>query len=117
MVSPRRGASTLGCLLTLLVLAAIAYFSFNVGEVYWRFYAFRDAMRQEARFAGHNSDDVIKRRLRAKADSLGLPEGARQVRVRRQGRHLSIWTEYYENIELPLVVKEVYFNPQVETAF
>ena len=117
MVTRRAGASTLGCLVLLLIVAALAYFAVNVGEVYWRSYQFGDAMRQEARFAARNSDDIIRGRLRAKADSLGLPEGAQHIRIRRSPHHISIWTEYYDNVELPLVVKEVYFNPQAETSF
>lgn len=112
---PRRGASSLGCLVSLLVIAAIAYFGFNVAEVYLRYFEFRDAMQQEARFAARRSDADIRRRLRAKADSMGLPEAAGRVRVRRAQRHISISSEYYDNIELPLMVREVYFNPHVET--
>jgi len=59
MVSLRRGTSSLGCLFSLLVLAAIVYFGVNVGEVYFRFYQFQDAMRQEVRFAAHNNDALI----------------------------------------------------------
>jgi hypothetical protein len=117
VVIGRRGASKLGCLVSLLVVVAIGYFGINVGETYYRFYRFQDAMHQEARFAAHNTDDVIKRRLAAFADSIGLPESARRVNVRRRDRHISIWCEYYDHIELPLYVREVYFNPSIEATF
>ena len=65
MVRPRRGSSSLGCLFILLLLSAAGYFAVNVGEVYFRFYQYKDAMRQEVRFASHNSDQVILRHLRA----------------------------------------------------
>jgi hypothetical protein len=58
-------------------------------------------MRQEVRFASHNSDQVILRHLRAQADSLGLPEAAGEVTLQRSGRHIEIESEYYEHIELP----------------
>ena len=73
MVS-RKGRSSLGCLLILLVLAAALYVGVNIGEAYWRFYEFQDAMRQEVRFAKQIPDDRIKLHLAALADSLGLPE-------------------------------------------
>jgi hypothetical protein len=114
---PRRGKASLGCLFSLLILVAIAYFAFNVGEVYLRAYRFEDAMKAEARFAGRRTDDEIKRRLRARADSLGLPEGARTVRVRRTPAKVIIWAEYYDPVELPLFVKDLYFNPQAEGEF
>ena len=47
MVS-RRGRSSLGCLFALLIIAAAMYFGVNIGEAYWRFYEYQDAMRQDA---------------------------------------------------------------------
>ena len=117
MVRSRRGRSTLGCLIPLLIVAAIIYFGINIGEVYFRFYQFQDAMRQEVRFAAHNSDAVIIRRLQQEADSLGLPEGAGVVTLQRDGRHIEMESEYYEHIELPLMVREVHFNPHAEGIF
>jgi hypothetical protein len=117
MVRPRSGRSSLGCLFTLLVLAAIVYFGVNVGEVYFRFYQYQDAMRQEVRFAAHNTDAVILRHLREEADSLGLPEAAGLVTLQRDGRHIELESEYYEHIELPLTVREVHFNPHAEGIF
>jgi hypothetical protein len=117
MVRSRSGRSSLGCLFTLLVLAAIVYFGVNVGEVYFRFYQYQDAMRQEVRFAAHNSDAVILRHLREQADSLGLPEAAGLVTLQRDGRHIELESEYYEHIELPLTVREVHFNPHAEGIF
>ena len=117
MVSARPGRSTLGCLIPLLLVAAVIYFGINVGEVYFRFYQFQDAMRQEVRFAAHNSDAVIVRRLQQQADSLGLPEAAGVVTLQRDGRHIEMESEYYEHIELPLFVREVHFNPHAEGIF
>lgn len=114
MVTLRRGSSSLGCLFTLLIVAAVLYFGVNAGEVYFRYYQYKDAMRQEVRFAAHNSDAVIIRHLRAQADSLELPEGAHNVVVQRDGRHIEIEAEYYDHIELPLTVREVYLNPHAE---
>ncbi len=113
----RRGRSSLGCLTALLILAAAAYFAVNLGEVYLRAYRFEDAMKVEARFASRRTDEEIRRRLRARADSLGLPEGARTVRVRRTPSKVVIWAEYYDTVELPLFVKDLYFNPQAEGEF
>ena len=117
MVRSRQGSSSLGCLFALLLLSAAGYFAVNVGEVYLRYFKFKDAMRQEVRFASHNSDQVILRHLRAQADSLGLPEAAGEVTLQRDGRHIEIESEYYEHIELPLYVREVRFNPHAEGIF
>ena len=117
MVRPRTGSSSLGCLFALLLLSAACYFAVNIGEVYFRFYQYQDAMRQEVRFASHNSDQVILRHLRAQADSLGLPGAAGEVTLQRDGRHIEIESEYYVLIELPLFVREVRFNPHAEGIF
>lgn len=117
MVTPRRGLSSLGCLITLLCAAAAMYFGLGVFEHYYKFYSYQDSMRQEVRFAGHNSDAVILRTLRQRADSLGLPEAAGEVTLQRDGRHIEIESEYYVNIELPMYVREVRFNPHAAGIF
>ncbi len=117
MVNIRHGRSSLGCLFTLLMIAAVLYFGINAGEHYWRFFEYQDAMRQEVRFAAHNGDPVILRHLRTKADSLELPEAAGEATVQRDGRHIEIESEYYVHIELPGMVREVRFNPHAEGIF
>ncbi|MBC7895921.1 MAG: hypothetical protein H7066_10930, partial [Cytophagaceae bacterium] len=74
---------------------------------------FRDAMVQEARFASKNSDDAIRRRLLALADSLGLPDGAGAVRVRRSANRITISSEYHESVEFPMYVRTLRFAPTV----
>lgn len=117
MVRARRGVTKLGCLLGLLIVVALGYFVVQAGEVYLRFYQYQDAMRQRVRFAGRKTNQQIIRELRAKADSLGLPEGAYGVRVRRVGRYIAIEAEYYDTMEFPGFVREVYLNPHAEGAF
>jgi len=117
VVSARTGRGALGCLVPLLLLAALAYFGANVGEVYLRYYRFRDAMQQEARFAGRRGDGEIRQRLAAVADSLGLPESAQQVRIMRTPRSISISSSYYERVELPLTVRELRLHPKAESTF
>ena len=117
MVTPRRGLSSLGCLVSLLLAAAVMYFGVGIGEHYFRFYQYQDSMRQEVKFSAHNSDALILRHLRERADSLGLPEAAGEVTLQRDGRHIEIESEYYEHIELPLIVREVRFNPHAEGIF
>ncbi len=117
MVKARAGKGALGCLVSLLIVSAVLYFGVNAGRTYWNYVQFQDRMKQEARFAQHRSDVTIARRLREYADSLGLPEGAQKVNVRRRGRTIQIWAEYYENVELPLMVKEFFFHPQAVGTF
>lgn len=106
------GRSSVGCLLMLLILAVALYFGVNVGEAYWRFYEFQDAMRQEVRFAKQISDDRIKLHLAAYADTLGLPEEAADITVNRTNSEISVSADYSERVELPLLVREIRFSPR-----
>jgi hypothetical protein len=110
----RRGASSLGCLFTLFVVAVVVYYGINIGEVYWRFYEFQDDMKQDVRFANNMSTAKILQHLRARADSLGLPEDAQDITIKRTLKEISIDAEYTEYIELPFKVKERVFRPHAE---
>lgn len=110
----RSGRSSLGCLLVLLVLAAALYVGVNIGEAYWRFYEYQDAMRQEVRFAKQIPDDRIKLHLAALADSLGLPQHAGEVAVDRTSASIAVSAEYTERIELPFFVHLIRFAPHAQ---
>lgn len=117
MVS-RAGKSSLGCLTSLLILAAGVYFGVNLFEVYWRFYEFQDAMKQEVRFASQIPDDAMRRHLAAFADSAGLPEDAGHVIVKRGrvqgGTSVRVSADYFERVELPLFARDLHFAPHAE---
>lgn len=113
----RPGKGQLGCLMMLLIVSTVGYFAVTAGQSYWNYVQLQDRMKQEARFAAHRSDGAIRRRLEAFADSIGLPEQARKIKVRRRGQTIEIWTEYYEHIELPGYVKEFHFHPQAVSTF
>ena len=117
MVRTRRGASRLGCLVSVLLAVTVVYFGFNIGEVYLRFFRMKDAMAQEARFAQTRSDNDIRLRLAAVADSLGLPDEASRIIVNREASRIIIRTSYTERVELPLFVREIRFSPQVVRPF
>ena len=108
----RRGASTLGCLVSLALFLAAAYYGIHVGGIYWRYYELLDDMRQQAIFAGQNTDDVIQGRLTAQADSL-LGNSPR-FRIQRGNRRVIIDTEYTENVDLPLLKRAFILRPRVE---
>jgi hypothetical protein len=117
VVSRRAGRSNFGCLLTLLLLVTGVYFAVNVGEPYVRYYRYLDGMKQEARFSARFTDEEIQRHLSSLADSLGLPEAAGRVRVRRASNRISLSTSYYERVEMPLIVRDILFVPQAEWTY
>ena len=117
MVIGRRGRANFGCLLGLLVTVTAIYFAMSVGEPYWRYYRYLDGMKQEARFSARFTDDEIQRRLASLADSLGLPEAAGKVRVRRASNRISISASYYEHVEMPLIARDILFTPQADWSY
>ena len=105
----------MGCLFGLLLIAAVVYFGVSAGEAYWRFYQFRDDVQQEVRFAGHSTNEAILTRLRAAADSLGLPEAAGHAIIPRAHGVISIQPYHHEPVELPGHVPELHFHPRAES--
>ncbi len=113
----RSGKSSYGCLVFIVLVGATLYFGFNLGNVYWRAYQFQDAMTQESRFAARNGNEIIIAHLRAQADSLGLPEGAKKIQIRRKPSQIWIWSEYIEVVPLPWKDQEINFSPHTERVF
>lgn len=115
----RRGGGALGCLVPLLILTIIGYFAVHASDAAFRYYRFRDAMQQEARFSvrPRRTDDVIRERLRALADSLELPPEARRIDVIRSESGIWISAEYAEEIDFPFFSKRIEFRPKAEQRF
>jgi hypothetical protein len=110
----RRGESRIGCLLPILLLALAAYFAVDFGEAWFRFYQFKDAMGQEARFSSDKTDAQITTRLSALADTLQLPPGAELITIERTPATITISSDYDEVIRLPLKKERViHFHPSV----
>ena len=114
MVRTRRGMTKAGCLFTLLLFVAGIYFGGKVGKVYWDYYQYEDTMKQHARFAETLTDRQIFDRIVAKADSLGLPDEAKEVSVERTGRHIAVSADYVVMVELPLHNRSFHFSPRFE---
>lgn len=114
----RRGTSRLGCLVQLVILGGLIYFGVYLGEDALSYYRLRDAMKQEARFAAHRSDQQIRDRLRAFTDSVKLPDDAKDIQIVRDESTIHIWTEYDQEIQLPFnQTRIVHLRPSIERSF
>ena len=112
----RRGVSTFGCLLPLLLVAVVLYFGYPAAAAYVRFYKFKDAMGQEARFASTQTDQHITARLVALPDSLEMPPGAELITIERSSNSITISADYDEVIPLPFEKEKVlHFHPSVRS--
>jgi len=112
----RRGASSSGCLISLLLFVAALYYGVNIGEVYFRYYRLLDAMQTETRMAPGLDDGTIRRRIQAAIEEIGLPDsaGGRQLLIRRTAspREIVIETRYSEPVSLPFFNHSFSFHPR-----
>lgn len=113
----RRGATKLGCLMSLLIVAAVGYFGSQAGEKYWAFFNYQDAMKQEATYRSQQPIPKLRARLRFVADSLGLPEDAGIVSIKRTAHEIFIEAHYDEVIELPGFKRDIHFEPKAQGRF
>ncbi|HET7600729.1 MAG TPA: hypothetical protein VFK09_10565 [Gemmatimonadales bacterium] len=114
--SGRRGASSLGCLISLLVFVAALYYAVNIGEVYWRYYQLLDEMQVNARLAPSLTDDVIQRRLATKVADIFGPDRHMQFRITRAGRVrvFTIETQYRDSVSVPFFKHTFVLKPRAE---
>ena len=94
----------------------LVYYGIHFGEPWFRYYQLLDEMRSSARLAPTLSDAVIRRRLEAKVDELGLPDEAKKFQITRSGkpRKIVITTHYSETVVLPLFTHTFIFTPTAE---
>jgi hypothetical protein len=107
----RRGASSFGCLVSIILIVAAGYYGYHVGQVYLRYYQLQDEMNTQASLAPSLKNDVIYRRLAAKSDSLL----GRTLRfdIQRTTR-ITIQTEYSDSVDLPFFKHTFHLKPKAE---
>ncbi len=114
----RRGVGAPGCMVSLVVIAALVYFGGSYASAYLDYYRFKDAMKQEAKFSLQHTDLEIHSRLKIFADSLGLPPSASMVRVSRSKARVVISGSYLQPVPIPVVgIRKVRFTPKAEAKF
>ena len=111
----RRGASAIGCLFALLGMALVVYLSFHIGTAYLGRFRFEQQMKQEILFAGRRTDDEIKARLKAWADSGGYPpEAGNEIGILRTSEHVRVWSDYEHELRIPVFGRALKFHPSAE---
>jgi len=111
----RRGASTTGCLVSLLILVAVLYYGVNIGEVYFRYYRLLDEIKTQAQLAAALDNGTIQRRIQAAILDIGIPEAAGAgltITRRPTPREITIETTYRESVHLPLFNHTFQFHPK-----
>jgi hypothetical protein len=111
------GKTRWGCILTLLVIAIGLFYGIPIGTIYVDHWRFKEEMKTQARLAPSIDDAAIRRRLRLKAEDLGLPDEAQQIVIRRtlRPREIVIRTTYEQTIDLPFVHHTFTLSPEVRS--
>jgi hypothetical protein len=111
VVINRRGASKIGCLFSTLILAAVAYYGLKIGQVYYNASSYENVMKASVRVAEISTDKQIQDKIVAEADTLGLPDEAKEITLVRTGRHIEVSAEYDVIVDLPFKKKTFHFAP------
>jgi len=115
VTASRRGASSAGCLLSLLIFVAVLYYGVNIGEVYFRYYRLLDEMQSQARVAAALDNGTIQRRIASAIQEIGLPDDAsNKLQITRSltPREIIIESDYAETVNLPLFVHTFHLHPK-----
>ena len=113
----RRGASSLGCLVSLLIFVAALFYGVHIGEVFFRYYRLVDEMDSQARLAAAIDNGTIRRRLEAAIQDIGLPaDAADSLEITRMSdpRKIHIETRYTERVQLPLFDHTFILHPSAD---
>jgi len=112
----RVGSGTLGCLVWLAGFAAVCFYGFHIGQVFFKYYRLQDAMQSQARLAPSLTDDVIRRRLYEESSEILQPARALQFRIVRSDRprRIVIETQYTDSVVVPLLHRTIQFKPRAE---
>jgi hypothetical protein len=119
VVTMRRGASKLGCLLSVLLVVGASYVGLFFGRVYWTNAEYKDEMKQELQFHSGESDEQIRNHMRVAADSMGLPEEAGDVTVERdpQAHTIDMDAVYDVTVKLPGYQRVVHLTPHASDTY
>ncbi|MGI8549148.1 MAG: hypothetical protein ACR2M1_17805 [Gemmatimonadaceae bacterium] len=104
----------MGCLSWLLVLAIAGYIGAHVGQPYFRYYHYRDAISQRIRFAAVRNDADLHKDIFASADSLGLPQDAYNLNMVRDSSAVSVSAAYNDTWSLFNYMRTVPFTIRAE---
>lgn len=88
-------------LVNLALLGVVLFAGVQSGGSIWRFYAFRDAVREEAMFPGDRTPEEIAERVLGRAEALDIPISPYDIVVQFEG-NLTVISAVYEE-EIPVV--------------
>jgi hypothetical protein len=100
-LSGQKGEGRVGLLIALIVVGVLVFLGMKIIPVRITAYEFRDALREEARYAAvRNDDETVARRIMQKAKELEVPLQAKNLKLRRTPGEMVISASYDQPIDL-----------------
>ncbi len=99
-----RGVGKAGCLIPLVLAAGAAFVLRGAPGVYWRYYQLQDEVKSQASFGPGLTDQAIRERLVATADTLGIPLGPKEWDIQRAHGELAISAAYEDSVVVDVLV-------------
>ena len=84
----------------LIIAALVVHATWRAGNVYLRYYQFKDNVQQAAQFSDRRSEAELRERVMSLAEEHEIPLAPAALRVRRVENHTYIDAAYTERIEL-----------------
>lgn len=94
-----RGAGNLGCIIWLVVLAAVGHVLWKVVPVKIRTSSFYDVMQEQAAFGSIKSPQAIEYEILRRADELRIPVTKQNLKVVKTAQALTVEAHYEIPIE------------------
>ncbi len=106
-------------LLWLVVFAAVGYYGFEIGGVYWRQYRVEDTVSRDLSSAGQVADETIRQRVLGHIADMNLPLTAGSGRFVRTDapRALRVSVSYVETVNLLFTEKRIPISLNFERPF
>ncbi len=105
-------------LLTLVVVAALGFTAIKIVPAYVENYQFQDSIEAESRFAlaGYpkKSPDDVRSDIFKKAQELGIPAKAEDIRVNMTNGNVEIGLDYSVPIDLKVYQFALQFHPHAD---
>lgn len=87
-------------LIKLLIAVLLANACYRAGTAAWRYYQFKDAVQEEARFGGKETPATLHTRMLAIAAAQDVPIEPSDLVVQKDGTSTTVSAAYLEYIEL-----------------
>jgi len=99
-----RGASTMGCLLFLLIAGVVGYVGFKVGKAYWNYFEVWQKTREVLNWAvagSPKSDGEIVQKVIVNAQGVGGELYPRNIQIEQTTDTLTIIVSWGQEVEFP----------------